>query len=115
MIFLTFPLLPVILQDYRNPLSFLTWPPQTVPRASVDGARLSLSQPVWESRGGHGVGFSREKSHGSWRAPGPDAPDQGEAAATTGLSQNRAGGVGWLSVSGGAHSLVGEGYGTLGP
>lgn len=67
---LTFPLLPVISQDYRHSLSSLTELP-------------GLRQPVWKRRGGHGLGFSRDKSHGSWRAPGPDAPDQGEAAAPT--------------------------------
>lgn len=62
-VFLTFSLLPAILQDYRNSLSLLTWSSPTITRASVDGARAqSHRQLVWKSGGGHELGFSRRRA-----------------------------------------------------
>lgn len=43
------------------------------------------------------------KSHGNWRAPGPDAPHRGQVAVTEGLSQTE------LMGAGGAPQLEGGG------
>lgn len=95
---LTFPLLPVISQDYIFPFLPDLELPRLFPGQVLMGPGSVSQTANVKSRGGQGLGFSREKSHGSWRAQGPMLLTKEKQPPLKACPRTELMGWGWLSL-----------------